>query len=253
MTGYVEWSDVPCRGGVCYRNKEICGVYFYAAMIFKGEKTPELLLHRRLKKAAKALRHRGVSYAVFPEGFSCTEIFAECGVLPVEMLPLCRALAPELAWSAARNCGISPAAARIAVCGDHLTSELAWTVTQLCMRSRYILLAAPDHEGTFCRRLRREYGVALVQTEDAVQIAEADICVLFSPREDLQTTHAVLRLYRNAALPSIRLRVLEEKERIPPACNQIQMIAALYAAGVIQREQISVEMLPNASGTDTIA
>lgn len=245
MMGYMEWSDAPCRRSVCNGRKEVCGVNFCAVSIFQGERTPEFLLRRRLKKAAELLRRRGICQAVFPESFSYGDVFAKCGVFPIDVLPLCRALAPELAWSAAEARGIGAARARIAVCGDRLTAELAWTVTRLCMRSRYLLLAAPDRDGAFCRRVRREYGAALVQTVDAGQIAAADVCLLFSPREAWQGGNTVLRLYHGADLPPVCLRLLERPERIPPACDRMQMLAALYAADAIRREQISGEILSN--------
>lgn len=253
MTGYVEWGDAPCRGGVCYRKEKICGTYFYTVVISRGERTPEFLLFPRLKKAARELHRRGIGRAVFPSDFSYGALFERYGVLPVEVMPLFRALAPELAWSAVRVQGLGLASARIAVCGDRLTSELAWTVTQLCMRSRYILLAVPDRDGAFCRKLRREYGAALVQTEDADQIAGADACILFSPRKNLRTCHMVLRLYRAAPLPPVSLRLMEEQVRIPPECDSMQMLAVLYEAGVIRREQISVEVLSNAPGGGSMA
>lgn len=144
MTGYVEWSADPCRGGVRCCPREILQTRFYAVSVYRGENTPSFLLRCRLRKAARALRRQGVSRAVFPAGFSAFEVFQAAGVQPTAILPLLRALAPELACCAVREAGRSPADARIAVCGPRLTSELAWAAEQLCLRSRYLLLAAPD-------------------------------------------------------------------------------------------------------------
>ena len=238
MMGYLEWSDTPCRGGVSFGERNICGVYFYAAKVFCGERTPAFLLRQRLKKAAQTLRRRNIGQAVFPEPFSNLGLFEKYGVLPVNTLPLYQALAPELAWSAAETHGLTAARARIAVCGDRLNEELANTVTRLCTRSRYLLLAAPDRDGAFCRRLRREYGAALVQTKDPAQIAGADICILFSPRE-ISSDSTILRVYRGAEFPKALLGLFKAPERIPAGCSVPQMLAALYAAGAVRREEIS--------------
>lgn len=245
MTGYVEWSGEPCRGGVACCDRKIFDVRFRTAAIYRTERTPEFLLRRRLAGAAKALRRCGVSAAVFPETFAYTQIFMRWGIFPVEICPLLRALAPELVHSAVKNRGLNMQTAIIAICGERITSELAWTATRLCRQSRYVLLAAPDPDGAFCRRIRREYGAALVQTKDPGRIAESDVCVQFSPESAPCPGGMVLPLYRGAVLPPIRLRLREGGERLVGVSNQMQVLAALYADGAIQPEQIAAEILTN--------
>ena len=244
MTGYVEWSEEPGRGRVVCCDRKIFDVRFRAAVIYRTEKTPEFLLRRRLAGAAKALRRCRVGAAVFPETFAYTQIFTRWGIFPVEVCPLLRALAPELVQSAVKNRGLNMQTAIIAVCGERITSELAWTATRLCQQSRYVLLAAPDPDGAFCRRIRREYGVALVQTKDPGRIAGADICVQFSPECPPCPGGVVLPLYRGAVLPPIRLRLREGEERLVGVCNRMQVLAALYADGAVLPEQIAAETLP---------
>lgn len=244
MTGYVEWSGEPGRGRIACCDRKIFDVRFCAAAICRTERTPEFLIRRRLAGAARVLRRCGVSTAVFPEPFAYAQIFMRRGIFPVEVCPLLRALAPELVQSAVKNRGLDMRTAIIAVCGERITSELAWTATRLCRQSRYVLLAAPDPDGAFCRRIRREYGAALVQTKDSGRIAGADVCVQFSPECGPCPGGVVLPLYRGAVLPPIRLRLREGEERLMGVCNRMQVLAALYAEGAVRPEQIAAEILP---------
>jgi hypothetical protein len=250
MFGFVEWIDRRARGNAI-REKKILNLRFCGTSVLKGPRTPRFLLRRRLSEAAKRLHRAGVTRAVFPENFQDWEIFARNGILPIDGLPLCRALAPELVRSVMEQRRLSSQTAVLAVCGNHISSELERTVTELCIRNRYVLLSAPDWNGTLCRRLRREYGVSLVLTDEVSRLAKADIIVLFDPKEGLRSDAAItLSLYHGAPLPQVNLSLTGsgEEETSSLQCNQIQFWSALFEAGAIRSGQLSaVVRIPEVS------
>ena len=60
-------------------------------------------------------------------------------------------------------------------------------------------------------------------------------------------------MYRGAEFPKALLGLFKAPERIPAGCSVPQMLAALYAAGAVRREEISAEILSNPPYKDTTA
>ena len=191
----------------------------------------------RCGEAPKTWRHpRGV-----PRGLPYGAIFAKRGFLPVEVLPLYRSLAGEWLRAALAAKELS-GAATVAVCGDRLTGELVRTVTELCLRYRYVLLDIPDGGEELARQLRREFGVSLILRPAAGQIAAADGVLLFTPRPELRGG-VVLALYDGTEVPKdVTLTLPALEDRLPVGCCREQLLAALCGAGVLRAAQIEMKV-----------
>ena len=213
----------------------------YRMGVLRGPRTPETVLRRRVLAAGKRLRKMGVTQAVLPEGFPYGRELARCGVRPVSTLPLRRALAAGWVRWVLEKQGKGTAGARVAVCAAQLTGEVVRTVTELCLRHRYVLLDLPYGGEELCRQLRREYGVSLLLGPSKEQLEGAEALVLFDPRTDLvRKDPAVLTLYdETQALPPISLPPAAE-EALPQGADRGQLLAALREAGVLRPGQVTV-------------
>ena len=239
MFGLIEWTEQRQRGDPEVRERQILRLRFWGASILRRQGTPQALLRRRCRRAARQLQRLGVTRAVFPEDFPYTAEFARWGIRPVDPLPMYRALSGELVQAALEDRGPDRQGTLVAVCADRLTAEVRQAVTALCIRNRYVLLSAPDREGAFCRQLRREYGVPLVQTTDPAQLGRAGVVVLFSPRPGDFRGQTVLELYQGGTLPAYRL-TLEGGEALPGGCDRPQLLGSLWTAGAIRPGQVAV-------------
>ena len=104
----------------------------------------------------------------------------------------------------------------------------------LLRRCRTVSLDAPDPEGAYARALRRSLGAAL-RTGDA----GAEVRLLFARREPERAGD--IPLYPGAKGPKAALRLPEAWEaRMPKGAQREGVIAALLAAGRLQREEIAI-------------
>jgi len=236
MVGVLIWKE-PQSGkrqkNITLREVSILHMRCMQVEILRKPRTPEGVLHHRVLAAEKRLRKLGVTQVVLPEGLKLMD-HAE-GVAPVSTMPLRQALAADQVRRSLNEKGIRIASARVAVTADRLTGEVVRTVTQLCLRHRYVLLDVPQGGEELCRRLRREYGVSLLLGPDKSQIEGAEALVLFDRREELAGENpAVVILYdESAPLPPLLLPpTLEEK--LPRGADRVQLLAALLHAGVIR-------------------
>lgn len=239
MFGYVEWAAQGAPRKRAAADEYAVGTLrFRRAAILRTGRTPELLARRRAAAAARNLARLGVTRAVFPKQFPYGELFARFGTRPVETLPLYRAAASELVRAVMAERGLSPASAVIAVTGEQLTPELRRTVTELCLRCRYVLLDAGSEGADFCRTLRREYGVSLVIAPTEEQLNQADVRVEFSPGDHpAGREQAVLTLCPGAEekLPPL---ARTDGGELPEGCDRAQLLAALWEAGALRTGQI---------------
>ena len=244
MIALLEWTP-PERGkrkkSVTVKEESVLHLRLLRTVVQRGPRTPEAVLRRRVLAAGKRLRKLGVTQAVLPEGFSYGQELARNGIRPVSTLSLRRALAADWVRWALEEKGQSPAGARVAVCAAQLTGEVVRTVTELCLRHRYVLLDLPYGGEELCRQLRREYGVSLLLGPSKEQLEGAEALVLFDPRTDLvRKDPAVLTLYdETQALPPISLPPAAE-EALPQGADRGQLLAALREAGVLRPGQVTV-------------
>ena len=108
-------------------------------------------------------------------------------------------------------------------------------VETLLRRCRTVSLDAPDPEGAYARVLRRRLGAAL-RTGDA----GAEVRLLFVRRGPERAGD--IPLYPGAEGPKAALRLPEAWEaRMPKGAQREGVIAALLAAGRLQREEIAID------------
>lgn len=238
MVGLLTWAE-PGKGQKSVRLEErhILRTRFLQA---EAVSSPHgAVLRRRALAAGKKLRKRGVTQAVLPEGFPFREQLEKCGLRPVSTLALRRAVAADWVRAGLTEKGQPVAGARVAVSAAALTGEVVRTVTELCLRHRYVLLDLPYGGEELCRQLRREYGVSLLLGPSRDQLEGAEALVLFDRRADLPLSNPVaLRLYDEAQpLPPLVLPPSLE-EGLPEGADRGQLLAALREAGALKREQI---------------
>ena len=238
MVGYLSWAE-PKKGQKSVRLEErhILRMRFLQAEVVNSPH--EAILRRRCVAAGKRLRKRGVTQVVLPERFPFLEQLAKCGLRPVSTLALRRAIAADWVRAELAAKGRPVAGARVAVAAAALTGEVVRTVTELCLRHRYVLLDLPYGGEELCRQLRREYGVSLLMGPSKDQLEGAEALVLFDPRTDLSLTNPVaLRLYdEKQALPPLLLPPGMEEE-LPEGADRGRLLAVLREAGALRREQI---------------
>ena len=244
MMGMLLWKS-PEAGKrekrMALTERSVLHMRFACVEVFRGPKTPSAVLRRRVASAAKKLHRAGVTRAVLPPDFPFSAELEKYGVRPVSTLPLRRALAAETVGWRLERLGLT-AGARVAVVGEQLTGELVRTVTELCLRCRYVLLDLPYGGEDLCRQLRKEYGVSLLLSPAKEQVESAEALVLFDARPDLACRNpVVLPLYdESAPLPALALPPVLE-EALPEGADRGQLLAALQEAGVLKRGQISLE------------
>lgn len=240
MVGYLTWAE-PQKGqrSVRLEERHILRMRFLQAEITKSPHGA--VLRRRCMAAGKRLRKRGVTQVVLPEEFPFREQLEKCGLRPVSTLALRRGVAADWVRAELTAKGQPVAGARVAVAAASLTGEAVRTVTELCLRHRYVLLDLPYGGEELCRQLRREYGVSLLLGPSKDQLEGAEALVLFDPRTDLSMKNPVaLRLYdETQPLPPLTLPP-EAEEAIPQGVNRGQLLAVLREAGAVKREQIAL-------------
>lgn len=240
MVGMLVWS-APRKGtrekAVRLRERSILHMRVCCAEILRGPKTPEAVLRRRVREAARRLRKAGVSRVALPEEFPYGAMLDACGLQQVSTLPLRRAVAADWVRRSLRERGVSAAQARVAVVAESLTGEVVRTVTELALRHRYVLLSVPFGGEELSHRLRREYGVSLLLSPTREQLAGADAALLFAAYPAL-TGGQVLPLYDEAApLPPLGLPPVLE-DALTPGIVRAQLLTLLLESGVLRPGQI---------------
>lgn len=241
MVGLLAWAE-PGKGqrGVHLEERVILRTRFLRAEMIRSPH--QAVTRRRVLAAGKRLRKRGVTQVVLPEEFPFQELLPKCGLKPFSTLALRRCLAADWVRTALAEKDGPVAGAKVAVTAAALTGEVVRTVTELCLRHRYVLLDLPYGGEELCRQLRREYGVSLLLNPDRDQLEGADALVLFDRRTDLSLANpVVLRLYdERQILPSLTLPPSLEEE-LPVGADRGGLLAVLREAGAVRREQIVME------------
>lgn len=246
----IQWSTEG-RFLPAIEETELLRVPFWQVELPRGRAFSSLRERTACRIAAARLRRLGVARAVFPEEFSHERAFCTAGILPVETGGFVRKQAAEIAQAHMEVCGLSPGTAVIAVSAQRMTAEVEQAVERLCIRNRYVRLVVPgDHSG-LCRRLRREYGAAVVQAEGQVTIHEVDYLVCFDQREDLPEQLPVLELYSGGVLPRELVPHLppDMEEQLPTNSCRLQLLSALWQVGRLRLTQCRWEAAGGPAGT----
>lgn len=249
MIALIDWQagTKPVRQAVHIQLRSIRTLTLTQVQIRKGAHTPVRLLRHRIRTAARELQRRGVTRAVFGREFSMAGEFARWGILPVETQALWQALAAPLTAAAAAQAELSAGRAVVAVCGERLSAAMVRTVTELCMRWRYVRLCVPSGGEELCRTLRREYGAALVLEHGREQTPQADLYVCFdSPPDAVRKGGIVLDLSGAGAeegRPGLYFPP-DLEAQLPQEGDRAQLAAALLEGGALRRSEIGIAGKP---------
>lgn len=249
MIGLLVWrAPVPKRRQRAVTVKEVSILHtrFLQVEILRGARTPETVLRRRVHAAGKQLRKQGIRQVVLPADECCREWLEKWEIRPVSTLPLRRALAADwVRWLLEKE-GLAPASARVAIAAAQPTGEVVHTVTELVLRHRYVLLDLPYGGETLAGQLRKEYGVSLLLHPSKAQMEEAEVRVLFEPRNDLEAGGRTIALYEeDVAMPPLYVPPALE-DLLPQGVDRPQLLSVLRQAGALKNGQITLE-----SGTET--
>ena len=243
MLGYIIYGEGPRRPELGER--QLSGGNFVTLQLGLHHRPNGPLALYRARQGAKLLREAGVRTAVFPVDFPSTALFIRLGSLPVDTLPLRRALAAPRTRRRLESLGCQPTQAVVAVSGERATREVTETAKTLALSYRYVLLSARGGE-EFARNLRREYGISLLLEPSADQMDRADALILFAPRGDLAQDNKILyTLYPGGEagrgrLPLCLPKALEDQTE--SSCDREQLAAALYSQGALPLEALLAEI-----------
>lgn len=238
MLGYIEYDEHFRTTQLARRN--VLGGTFLALQLGRGGVLGSL----RAARAARQMHSQGVRRAVFPVDFPYTSVFLHHGVLPMDTLPLRRMLCADFVRRRMEQLHLPPTEAVAAVCGEHLTCEMAETVKSLARSCRYVMLSASSGAEALAASLRREYGAALIIRPTSDQLECADILVLFSPRSELSGENRIFcALYPGGEFTRGRLPLDPGSgQTLPSNCDREQLAAALYAMGLRRMDTLLEEI-----------
>ncbi len=241
MLGYIEFGGNGAKERLSRQLR--WGAPFLVLDMGKG--AHGMLAQRRAARAAEKMREQGVRRAVFPVDFPHTAVFLRRGIVPVDPMPLRRALSARFVKKKLELMGIANTQAVVAVSGEHMCGEIAQTVRELALSYRYVLLSVRSGDEELACSLRRQYGVSLILAPSADQLERADALVLFAPRSELRRENRVIcTLYPGG---DERSRVPLElgdvlAEGVADNCSREQLAAALYSMGVAPAERFLGEI-----------
>ena len=241
MTGILLWEEKIAgarQRAVTLEEMRVLQKPFLCARVLREERLPEALLRRRMLAAAKKLGRAGVKELILPADGSGEGLVQRLGMEPVSTAALRQMIAADWVTLELGQRQISAPAARVAVAAPRLTGEVVRTVTELALRHRYVLLDVPRDWEELSRRLRRQYGISLLDGRELRQRDEAQALVLFAPEMRESTHPVVLRLWDTAEpLPPILLPPILE-EALPRGADRGQLLSALLRCGVLRPGQI---------------
>ena len=222
MLGVLRWS--PDRRVVLGRG-QVLGLPVLEARLDPGGRWGG----RRLDRAARLLARQGVKRILPLRNFGGQQGLERRGLLPVEPLPLYRAMAGELALAALSQAGKETGRAGIALRGERVDAELARAARLLCPRVRTLIIQVPRGGEQLARKLYWEFGAA-VSPE-----GKADAAVRFSGRR--QDGELVLC----GSMPELQgLEVKAPGLDLPEELEPLPVLTALWQAGRLELEQLDV-------------
>lgn len=243
MLGYIIYGEGPKRPAL--DELTVAGGNFIALRMGLENRPNGPLALYRARQGARMLREAGVRSAIFPVDFPYTALFIRQGILPVDTLPLRRAMAAPLTRRRLEAAGFQPTQAVVAVSGERAVREVTECAKALALSYRYVLLSVRGGE-IFARDLRREYGISLLLEPSPDQLDRADALVMFAPRQDLKLDNPILyTLYPGGEAGRGRLPLClpaEAAVQTETNCDREQLTAALYAMGSIPLETLLAEI-----------
>ena len=183
---------------------------------------PEPWRPRRLRRAARALRKRGVKRVLVPAGFAEWDTLESTG------------LAPAVALAALTGAHIRPEGATVVLRGERVTRAMRMSALKLCPEVKNLLIAAPVGGAGLQAELRREYGVPAL--EDAPGRAP-DLAIHFAPSAG--GSARIVDLSGNSPRMDHFSFALRE-QALPEDCEGLPLLAALWETGRLDPAEITV-------------
>ena len=241
MLGYIEFAASGTKARLVRETR--CGASFLVLDMGKGALGAFSAL--RAARAAERMYAQGVRRAVFPVDFPHTAIFLRRGIIPVDPLPLRRALSARFVKNQLALAGMANRDALVAVSGEQMNGEIEKTVLELTQSYRYVMLSVRSGGEEFADRMRRQYGVSLLLAPSVDRLECADALVLFSPREDISCKNRILcALYPGGEERGRVPLVLDDaiSSAVAANCSHEQLAAALYGLGHMPAERFLGEI-----------
>jgi len=182
---------------------------------------------KALRRAVKALSGVGVRRCLTPPGFGDWDVLTALGLSPVDPLPLCRAMAAELALFCLND--IPFRRRRVALRGRDALAAYSLAQT-LCPQVGALLLDFDRGEEELGKTLRETYGAAPLHLG---QGPPPQLSVELSPRPPW--AGQTLRLWGTPDLDGIELTV---DFSLPPQVEPLPFLALLWETGRLKREEI---------------
>lgn len=185
---------------------------------------------RRLRRAGRALRRKGVGRVLAPE--ELLPLLEALGLRRVNPAPFVRAQSATLALAALERQGQAPDRAVVALRGLRADRDFLRTAEALCPKVRGLVIDAPRGGRELARRLRREYGVPILPERERGQAA-----LIFQagcPRREEVSLELFGPRPRLAGL-TLTAPGLEEGDR-----EDLSLLAALWEGGRLRPEDIKI-------------
>ena len=175
---------------------------------------------RRVKKGVRLLIGQRVTRVLTPPDFPLWPRLREQGLRPVDTQALRCALAPAWVRAALAAGGIQPQNAVLLLTGARESPDMERVARQLCPVVRNLVIDVPGG-GAIAARLRREYGLPILPARSAR--ANLTLCFDSGP---------VLTGARYTLAGAV----------LPPDCEALPLLSALWECGRIKTEQITLQV-----------
>ena len=184
---------------------------------------------KRLARGAKALRRRRVRRVLAAPGLDDRTALARWGLVPVDPLPLCRALGARLALLALAPADLRDR--RVALRGE-VANGLYWTLAEtLCPQVGQLFLDFDRGEEALARRLRLVYGAAPIHLGAG---EPPQVSLELSPR----SAPSVGRTFRLWGEPDLGGVEILPPDDLPPDLPALPFMNLLWEAGRLPIEGI---------------
>ena len=175
---------------------------------------------KRVRKGTRLLIEHRVTRALTPPDFPFWPLLLDLGLRPVDTQALRCALAPAWVQTALAAQGIQPQNAVLLLTGARESTDMARVAWQLCPLVRNLVIDVPGGDA-IAARLRWEFGLPVLPARSA----RADLTLRFDAGPVLTGARYTLA---GAALP--------------PDCEALPLLSALWECGRIKTEQIMLQI-----------
>ena len=226
LTGEKGWKTIVDR-------REVLGLPLVRALVPGVEGRHEKRLERRIDRAARWLRERGVRRVLTSPAFPYWDRLERQGLRCGDPEPMCQAVAGELALAALERDGCPLERAVVALRGGRVSRPFFQTAVVLCARVRGVAVYAPAGGAELADYLRREYGLPVLERE------RPDLTLEFSPVQAEGENGGTMVLHGpNLNLLGLTLRPSDLP--LPGEFDPLPLTAALWEMGLLSQPPIIV-------------